>query len=409
MAQVVLAGTERGCLETGMNYNNPIPQNIANRIKLACGCLFALFCFLYLFCLQNDVLAEAQYVFSNGVTRYSRFFGAVIITFALMCVQYLVDKVARLSGRWYAMTYLPSFVLLMMITSLSRRTIEHFTFGSWIWILPLFVVVYVLVLRLRYKMPGESIQEGDYTTSRYLWPNFLTLLIMILLCGANAPANDVYMYELKAERLILDGDYEGAGEVGQRSLVTSRRLNELRMYALAKEGELGEKLFDYPQPYGAEALLMLDDTITRLHRFTSKDIQEDLGAWANDAVTSLDSYLNLLRNNAATRHNPLLPEYVLCSKLLEKDMSGFYRSVRQYYHISDPSDVLKLPKAYREAILLQAQSISRDSLQSFADTLMLAQYEEYMAVQEADTAETIKQSILRRDFGNTLWWYIDKD
>lgn len=392
-----------------MNYNNPIPQNIANRIAIACRGLFALFCFFYLFCLQNDVLAEAQYVFSNGVTQYSRFWGAVIITFALMCVQYLVEKVAHLSGRWYAITYLPSFILLMMVTSLSRRTIEHFTFGSWVWILPLFVVVYMLVLRLKYKMQGESIQEGDYTVSRYLWPNLLTLLLMMLACGANAPANDVYMYELKTERLILDGNYEEAGKVGQKSLATSKRLNELRMYALAKEGKLGDKLFDYPQPYGVESLLMLDDTLTHLHRFTSKDIQENLGAWANDAVKSLDSYLDLLRTNEVTRHNPLLPEYVLCSKLLEKDLNGFYRSLRNYYHISNPSDVLELPKVYREAMLLQAKSISKDSLESFADTLMLAQYEKYKTMQETDTAENIKQNILRRDFGNTLWWYIDKD
>lgn len=392
-----------------MNYNNPIPQNIANRIAIACRGLFALFCFFYLFCLQNDVLAEAQYVFSNGVTQYSRFWGAVIITFALMCVQYLVEKVAHLSGRWYAITYLPSFILLMMVTSLSRRTIEHFTFGSWVWILPLFVVVYILVLRLKYKMPGESIQEGDYTVSRYLWPNLLTLLLMMLACGANAPANDVYMYELKTERLILDGNYEEAGKVGQKSLAISKRLNELRMYALAKEGKLGDRLFDYPQPYGVESLLMLDDTLTHLHRFTSKDIQENLGAWANDAVKSLDSYLDLLRTNEATRHNPLLPEYVLCSKLLEKDLNGFYRSLRNYYHISNPSDVLELPRVYREAMLLQAKSISKDSLESFADTLMLAQYEKYKTMQETDTAENIKQNILRRDFGNTLWWYIDKD
>lgn len=392
-----------------MNYNNPIPQNIANRIAIACRGLFALFCFFYLFCLQNDVLAEAQYVFSNGVTQYSRFWGAVIITFALMCVQYLVEKVAHLSGRWYAITYLPSFILLMMVTSLSRRTIEHFTFGSWVWILPLFVVVYILVLRLKYKMPGESIQEGDYTVSRYLWPNLLTLLLMMLACGANAPANDVYMNELKTERLILDGNYEEAGKVGQKSLAISKRLNELRMYALAKEGKLGDRLFDYPQPYGVESLLMLDDTLTHLHRFTSKDIQENLGAWANDAVKSLDSYLDLLRTNEATRHNPLLPEYVLCSKLLEKDLNGFYRSLRNYYHISNPSDVLELPRVYREAMLLQAKSISKDSLESFADTLMLAQYEKYKTMQETDTAENIKQNILRRDFGNTLWWYIDKD
>lgn len=392
-----------------MNYNNPIPQNITDRIKLSCGLLFALFCFCYLYCLQNDVLAEAQYVFSNGQTHYSRFFGAVIITFSLMCVQYLVERVAHLSGGWYAVTYMPSFVLLMMLTSLGQQTIEDFTFGSWLWILPLFIVLYVLLLRIKTKILGESIVDGDYTMSRYLWPNMLTLFLMMFVCGINAPATDVYMYELKAERLILDGEYKAASEVAQKSIPVSCRLNELRMYALAKEGQLGEKLFDYPQPYGEKSLLMLDDTVTRLHRFTSKNIQESLGAWANDAVKSLDSYLNLLRKHESTRHNPLLPEYVLCSKLLSKDMKGFYKSVKVYYNLSDPSNVMNLPKAYRQAMLLQAKSIGRDSLQSFADTLMLSEYRGYRELQASDTTQSVKEGLLRRYYGNTLWWYLDKD
>ena len=55
-----------------MNYNNPLPSSINNIIKLTTIVLFALFSFIYLFCIQNDVLAEAQYVFSGGLTTYSR-------------------------------------------------------------------------------------------------------------------------------------------------------------------------------------------------------------------------------------------------------------------------------------------------------------------------------------------------
>ncbi len=53
-----------------MNYNNPLPQSINNIIRLTTIVLFALFSFIYLFCMQNDVLAEAQYVFSSGYTTY---------------------------------------------------------------------------------------------------------------------------------------------------------------------------------------------------------------------------------------------------------------------------------------------------------------------------------------------------
>ncbi len=392
-----------------MNYNNPIPSSISNLIRLACAVMFALFSFFYLFCIQNDVLAEAQYVFSNGVTTYSRFFGAAIITVFLLLIQYLISRVARLSGCWYALTYFPSFLLLTILTSMSRSSIENFSFGKWIWIFPVLVILYILFLKFKNYMPGESIEDNDYSVSRYLWPNFLILFSLMVFCGANATVSDVYMYELKAERLILDEDYESASRVGEKSRETSKRLNELRMFALAKQGLLGERLFEYPQLYGENSLIIFDDTVTYLHRFTAKNIQEDLGAWANGSVNSVDYYLELLRKNRSTCNNPLLGDYLLCCKLLRKDLSGFNSLIKHYYNLNNPVNVMALPRAYREAMLLQARSISMDSLNSYADTLMLTEYKNYHQIQESDTAAIIKANILRRDFGKTLWWYIDKN
>ena len=81
-----------------MNYNNPIPSTFSLVIRLSSIVLFALFSFLYLFCLQCDVLAEAQYVFSGGVTSYSRLWGALIITAILLAVQGVVAKYTQLTG-----------------------------------------------------------------------------------------------------------------------------------------------------------------------------------------------------------------------------------------------------------------------------------------------------------------------
>ena len=391
-----------------MNYNNPIPISLSNLIRISCAALFALFSFFYLYTIQGYVLAAAQYVFSGGVTTYSRFIGALIITAILMLVQHIVSKLPYLSGRWYAFTYAPSFVLLAMLTSLSRDSIQHFTFGSWLWVVPVFVVLYWVFLLLMRRMPDTSIAQGDYTTGRYLWTNFATLLVMMLICGNNAPARDVYLYELKAEQLLVEGDYEGASRVGEKSLDVSPRLNELRMYAIARQGLLGEKLFDYPQPFAEHSLILFDDTITRFSRFTSKDIQESLGAWANSSVNNVDQYLDLLRKNPATKDNALLGDYVLSSKLLQGDIRGFNMLVRKYHpELSNPSAVTTMPRAYREALLLQARAISNDSLAAFADTLMLANYREYVKTRDEETDSLVRANRLRRLFGNTLWWHLD--
>ncbi len=325
-----------------------------------------------------------------------------------MLIQHLVSKLPYLSGRWYAFTYAPSFVLLAVLTSLSRNTIQHFTFGSWLWILPVFAAVYVAFLMLMRRMPDASIAQGDYTIGRYLWTNFATLLIMMLLCGNNASAHDAYLYELKAEQLLIEGDYEGASHVGDKSLEVSPRLNQLRMYALARQGLLGERLFDYPQPFAERSLILFDDTSTRLSRFTSKDIQESLGAWANSSVNNVDQYLDLLRHNPATSNNALLGDYVLSSKLLQGDLRGFNSFVKKYHpELSEPSVVTTMPRAYREALLLQASAISKDSLSKFADTLMLANYWDYINTRDTETDSLLRANRLRRQFGTTLWWHLD--
>ena len=188
---------------------------------------------------------------------------------------------------------------------------------------------------------------------------------------------------------------------------TSPRLNELRLYALAQQGLLGEHLFDYPQPYGDQSLLLMDDTLSRLHRFTSKDIQASLGAWANPSVTTFRQYVDLLKHNSSTRHNPMLADYVLCGHLLRKDLRGFTLDIKKYYDLSSPEKVMELPKAYREAILLQAKAIGRDSLNAFADTLMLAAYRDYCDIRNSEEKEIVVNNRLRRNYGNTLWWHID--
>lgn len=369
--------------------------------------LFVLFAFIYIYQIQGYVLAEAQYVFSDGVTTYSRLWGAIIITALLAALQVVVSRFARLTGRWYALTYAPSFVALTMLTSLYRPTIEHFSFGRWLWVLPVFIVVYLLVIRVMRRWLTDYIERGDYSAGRYLWPNFLIMLLMMLACGANAPANDVYLYEMKAEHYLLHDDYEAAARVGQKSLQTSPRLNQMRMYALAQQGLLGEHLFDYPQPYADRSLIILDDTVTHYARFTSKNIQEALGAWANTSVTSADQYLELLRKNPSTASNPLLHQYLLCGKLLQGDVRSFCTMLRHYHNTSTPQAVNDLPRAYREALLLQARNISRDSLNAFADTATLARYEAYCQLRDSEPDSLHRANRLHRQYGNTLWWYLD--
>ena len=55
------------------------------------------------------MLAEAQFVFSKGVTTYSILIGAIVITLILSLIQLVVQLVAKIPTRWYSLSFFPSF------------------------------------------------------------------------------------------------------------------------------------------------------------------------------------------------------------------------------------------------------------------------------------------------------------
>ena len=243
-----------------MNYNHPFRQKTAGLIRYSCGILFMLFSFCYLFFLQGEILAEAQFVYSKGVTTYNIFIGAVIITVVLQIIQWIVSMLSRLPSRWHALSYVPSLLLLAILTDVNQEAMLHFSFGAWVWVAPIVLVVYIALVIIA-KVVDADFENYAIDIKSQIYPNFIILFLLILCVGAIPQSTDVYHFELKTERLILEGDYEAASNVGERSLRTSPRLTQLRMYALSKQGLLAERLFEYPQYYGSLGLLDVTDTL----------------------------------------------------------------------------------------------------------------------------------------------------
>ena len=384
-----------------------LPQRTSDAIATSCTILFGLFSFFYLFFLQSELLAEAQFVFSHGVTTYSSFFGALMITIILILVQLLTARLSKLHGKTYAVTYFPSFMLLGVLSSIDRDVLADFSFGNWAWIMPLLLVMYCLVVLIIKQIEFHfSSFDDESHTSRYLWPNYLILLIQILWCGSLQDADDVFLYELKAEQYVIDGEYGKAAEVGRQSLRTSRRLNQLRCFALSQMGELGDRLFDYPQPYRGEGLIDITDTLA-YERFTSRDVCEALGTYCGKSIRSVNRYLDIVMESETARTDTLVGEYYLCNRLLNNDLQGFLRTLPLYHNITDSTPLTDLPKTYKEALVIEASAISEDSLNNFCDSLILQSYREYKALQEAYKDDTERLNYSRRQFGNTYFFHHD--
>lgn len=386
-------------------------QNISQRtldiITISCSIMFALFSFLYIYCMQGCLLAEAQFAFSNGITSYSPFWGALMITIILMLIQFLVAKFSRIVGKAYALTYFPSFLLLTVISSVNKNALSDFTFGKWIWIVPLLLIAYCIIVIIVHQLSFRfSSYDDNNHASKYLWPNYLILLVMMLLCGSIHNANDIDMMELSAEEYILDGKYEKAANVGVNSLATSPRLNQLRCYALARTGKLADNMFDYPQYYKGSGLINLQDTFS-YERFNSRDICVALGIHCGNSVTTTDRYLDFALNADTLKTRKIVGDYYLCNKLLENNLTAFLQILKVYYNIPDSISVPELPVLYRQALLIEAKNISLDSLNNFCDTITLQTYKDYIALRKKYTNDVECYNYTRREFGNTYFWYRD--
>jgi len=369
-------------------------QKTAGFIRYSCALLFMLFSFCYLFFLQGEILAEAQFVYSKGVTSYDILIGAIIITVILQIVQWIVSMLSRLPSRAHALSYLPSMLLLAMLTDVNEEAIEHFSFGAWVWVTPCILVAYILLVIFVKKVDHDNSVDSRGIKSQ-IYPNFVILFLLILCVGAIPQTTDVYHYELKTERLILAKDYEGAAAVGKKSLRATARLTQLRMYALSKQDLLAENLFDYPQYYGSKGLLDIADT-SSLERFTTQDICFHLGAFCGKSIQTADRYYRLMLGDSIC--NQHTADYYLCSLLLDKKLPEFLRQLPRYYDLSDSIAYDSLPRTYREALLQMGKKTDFDTEARFRD------YNELKASLKNET-ERINRT--HREFGNTYWWYYD--
>ena len=397
-----------------MNRNHPFRQKTAGIIRYSCGILFMLFSFCYLYFLQGEILAEAQFVYSKGVTTYNIFVGACIITVVLQLLQWVVSLLSRLPSRWYALSYVPSMLMLAMLTDVNEEVIEHFSLGAWLWVAPIVLVVYVALAIVAHTVDADFEKYASDVKSQ-IYPNFITLFLLMLVVGGIPQSTDVYHYELKAERLILEKDYEGACRVGERSLSTTPRLTQLRMYALSKQGLLAERIFDYPQYDGSQGLLDVTDTLSS-YRFSPQSICLHLGAFAGSSIHSTDRYYRIVLGDSIWNAHTV--DYYLCSLLLDKRLKEFQRQLPRYYNLSDTISNAydQLPKAYREALFLIGERscaldgkivVGKDTLVTLADRDMVTMFQEYNELKAELKDEKERVNKTHRQFGNTYWWYYD--
>lgn len=387
-----------------MNYNHLNKNSSTVAIRLMCAIVFLSFSFVWLYCFQADVLAAAQHVLSKGLTTYKPFVGAILITLVLQSLQLIVYALTRLRKRSHALTYLPSMLALAVITDVNSDVDGQYTLGPLWWILPIVIALWLLlvfVARMLQSVEPDAEPKGLF--SRAMWINMLTMALLIIIVVALSNSNAVFHYRMRAEARLLSGDYEGALQMGAKSLESDADLQMIRMYALSRTGELGERLFAYPVSSHSEAMLPVEGK-SKFVMYPSDSLYKFLGARPKGEMTTA-RYLELMQRRDSTVDHRIA-DYELCGLLIDKRIDDFVCQLRRYYSEGDTLDIDRLPRHYREAMTLYTHLRSRPVV-VYYNSVMDEDWKNLQELEAQYPDLTERKGRVEEQYHDTYWYYYE--
>lgn len=397
MAQAVYSGPFGGRIEKSerlnMNHIHLSNQKAARILTVVCGLLFCAFSFIYLYVFQGDVLEALLRSWSDRVVC-SPWVVALLVTVILLILRWGINVLLGLKGHVRALSYFPSFLLLGVMTDVDYTLYDEGIASRWAWLLPLVLLVFILVgfalRRLCRQWMDAPVDNAAMATSN------LTLFLLLCFLTVGIGNTDIHLHhELAIARAVRNHDYPEARKIGAKVVDPNRAFTALRAYALSAEGTLGEYLFQYPQPYGAEGLLP-DATGGAILPTSVAALYAHWGEQPREGEQALPFFRRLYQ---AHPQRSELKEYYLCALLLHKDLDTFVSLLRE-----SGCDASTLPRHYREALYLYARMHPHAGVVVTDESLEQAwkRYEEFQAEYSQVRGEA---NLMRRKCGETYWWY----
>ena len=365
-------------------------------VRSLCAIVFLIFSSSYLYFYQADLLAAKQHVLSGGITHYDKQIGTIVIVLVLFVLQFLVSAIVRVPLFIQAITYLPSLLTLAWLTDTELDHGGKVFSPSWQWLMPLLLVIFFLVVWLSRKL---SVRMSWLTPRKYfvriVWLNLLALFVLMALTCVLSNNNPAFHYRLEMEAQLHRGNRESALELARKQNRLDEAETMLLAYALAQDGKLGEKFFEFPVS-GTAATLIPDSTDQLTVVFPVKKIHQ-LTAIRPRGKADILKFLKI--SAALNKKKTPAPDYLLCGYLLEKNIDSFAQNVAQYYALDE-----ELPKHYREALTLYAHQIGHPVL-AYQDSALASSYKRFdnIANAQKSSADGIIQG--KKEFGDTYWWY----
>lgn len=375
---------------------NKEEKRLQRVVALFCATLFVLFSFLFVAVYQSPLLEALYDHVATGKLDYNGYLVAAVISPLLTLLALWLNRIAKFQREWTAMAYLPSALLLAFITDIDRSLyVGGWSSTSWIVIFSVAMFVYAALAFVLQRVLFEKIKNLAMSTNRMIWRNLILFVIMFCLTGTLSNGEENFKREALVASRYKGGDAEGALAVGYKSLDASRELTAMRAYILAKENSLGERLFEYPQLYGADGLLPFP------HQ-TSPLSPDSVATLLGDTIKENENTLGYLRRLAyADTLSLAARDYYLSALLLEKEVIEFEAELARMCG-SYRAD--SLPKHYREALLL-LKEFSNEHSPNLEDSVLNSKFRSLREVESKYDDALMRNNYVRKAFGRTYWWY----
>ena len=365
-------------------------------VRIVCAVVFVIFSFTYLSVYQAPLLEVVYDITATGKLQYDENISAAIITFALLLITLWLNKYAKFTREWEAMSYLPACVILAFITNIDRTIYTGVEFAwSWVWIAAITAFIYVFASWVLKRVLFMRIKDITRATNRIMWRNFLLFSLLFCFTGFISNNDENFKHEAMVYHYAKQGDFDTAQRVAIRSYAASQELTAGRAYLLAHEGQLGEKLFTYPQYYGIAGLLPRETQTSPLSSSMVYDFLKVAPKKGEKTIEFLSRALSVDTAAVAVK------DYYLSALLLDKRLEEFADSLPRLYNVADTAN---LPMHYKEALLL-CSKVFPNKETSFADAALEEKYSEMLKLEQEHQDILVRSNYVRKFFGKTDWWY----
>lgn len=371
--------------------------------RWGCYILFSLFSYTYLYNYQGGVLASLQHVLSDGVTSYDNLVGASVITIFLLLLTWLCQRGAVLKEKFVALSFLPAFIVLGLLTSTnsSLSCIYDFDFLMLL-LIPLIIIWALLSYNKKSILLLLDIREYSIF-SQSLWLNIMLMVMMMTVTGLTGNGNDLFHYRMKMEQEMKANNYEISNYASfiydnkdNEDIENATSITMLHAYSLAKKQRLGDELFTKSVAGTSNDLLPLYNSRSSCVIYPADSIFKYLGAKPIVPMTTAE-YLCVLSKKQ--KGSKAVGDYLLCGSLIDRDLNRFTSLLPSYYEVNE-----SLPLHYKEALMLHNNIIGNVS-DSLANDSMYNELNNIISLSSAKENKGASVLKARQLYNSTYWYY----